>query len=177
VTARPRTLLPAALIGLVALLLTAPPLGAIWVPQNRQEFVNAVSKGEKGSKMETFVVDRSFDEVYRTLETRTSPCLDKQVERSAYVGYWEHSSSDYNPTLKRLGADRAEFTLQVVHRPRGVGHTPPAGGLYVMAMDLKRAGASRTEVVLYRPMMGFKNISKSLMQWAEGRSTDCPKLK
>jgi hypothetical protein len=127
--------------------------------------------------METFTVERSFDEVYRTLEARTTPCLDVKVERTAYVGYTEHSSSDYNPMLKRVGRDLAEFTLQVVHNPRGVGHTPPPGGLYVMAVDVKRAGASRTEVVLYRPVMGFKNIAKSLIEWAEGSDTDCPKLK
>ena len=161
----------------MALFLTAQPAGAIWVPQTKEEFVDAVAKGTKGAKMETVTVERSFDEVYRTLEARTAPCLDHKVERTAYVGYVEHSSSDYNPSLRRVGRDQAEFTLQVVHNPRGVGHTPPAGGLYVMALDVKRAGASRTEVVLYRPVMGFKNISKSLIEWAEGSSTDCPKLK
>ena len=169
--------LPAALIGLMVLFLTAQPAVAIWVPQTREEFVSAVAKGTKGAKMETFTVERSFDEVYRGLEARTTPCLDVKVERTAYVGYTEHSSSDYNPMLKRVGRDLAEFTLQVVHNPRGVGHTPPPGGLYVMAVDVKRAGASRTEVVLYRPVMGFKNIAKSLIEWAEGSDTDCPKLK
>ncbi|HET6374090.1 MAG TPA: hypothetical protein VFG76_12345 [Candidatus Polarisedimenticolia bacterium] len=175
--AKPRIVLPAALIGLATLLLTAAPAGAIDVPQTREEFVRVVAEGARGVKMETLVVERSFDEVYKTLESRTSPCLDIEVQRTAYVGYVERSSSDYNPALKRLGADRAEFTLQVVNRPRGVGHTPPPGGLYILAADFKRAGPSRTEVVLYRPTIGFKDITKSLMQWAEGSDTDCPKLK
>jgi hypothetical protein len=174
---KPRLLLPAVLIGLGALLLPAPPVRAIWVPQTREEFVDAVAKGTRGANMETSVVERGFDDVYRTLEARTKPCLDIEVSRTANVGYWEHSSSDYNPTLRRVGPDRAEFTLQVVNNPRGVGHTPPPGGLYIMAADLKRAGASRTEIVLYRPVMGFKEISRSIMEWAEGRSTDCPKLR
>ena len=175
--ARPRTPASAALIGLAALLLTPAPARAIDVPQSREEFVQAVSKGSRGAKMETFVVERGFDEVYKTFEARTNPCLDLEVRRTAYVGYVENSSSDYNPRIKKVGADRAEFTLQVVHRPRGVGHTPPAGGLYIMAADIKRAGAGRTEIVLYRPTMGFKNIGKSLIEWAEGGSTECPKLK
>jgi hypothetical protein len=173
---RPR-LLHAALIGLAALLLTAAPAGAIDVPQTREDFVRAVAAGARGVKMETFVVERGLDEVYRTLEARVSPCLDVEVRRTANVGYWEHSSSDYNPSLRRVGAGRAEFTLQVVHRPRGVGATPPPGGLYVMAADLKSAGSSRTEVVLYRPSMGFKDITKSFLRWAQGTATDCPKLK
>ena len=172
-----RIVLPAAVIGLAALLLTAQPVCAIDVPQTRAEFVRAVAAGARGVKMETLVVERSLDDVYRTLEARTSPCLDVEVRRTANVGYVETSSSDYNPTLKRLAPERAEFTLQVVHRPRGVGHTPPPGGLYIMAADLKRASVSRTEVVLYRPTIGFKDITKSFLQWAEGSGTDCPKLR
>jgi hypothetical protein len=162
---------------LAALLVSATPVRAIDVPQSREEFVQAVARGARGVKMETFVVNRGLDDVYRTLEARTAPCLDVEVQRSAYVGYHERSSSDYNPTLRRAGADRAEFTLQVVHRPRGVGHTPPQGGLYVMAVDLKRAGASRTEVILYRPSMGYKDVVKSFMAWAEEGATACPKLR
>lgn len=174
---RLRGLLPVGLAGLAALLLGAPPIGAIDVPQTRQEFVKAVADGARGAKVETLVIERGFDEVYKTLEARTTPCLDKMVQRSSYVGYWERSSSDYTPTLKRTGPDRAEFTMQVAHNPRGVGHTPPPGGLYIMAADLKRAGAARTEVVLYKPTIGFKNIAKSFVQWVDGQSTDCPKLK
>jgi len=172
-----RAALSAAMAALALTVLFAPAALAIWVPQSRAEFTDAVSKGTKGSKMETFVVNRGFDEVYKTLEARCIPCMDVKVERVANVGYVERSSSDYNPQLKRIGKDRAEFTMQVIHRPRGVGHTPPANGLYVMAADFKRAGAGRTEVILYRPAMGFKFISKSLMEWAEGKSTDCPKMK
>lgn len=175
---RPRPLVPVAAAGLAVLLLVASPLGAILVPQTREEFVRVVAAGHSGVKMESFVIERGFDEVYKTLEARSAPCLDKKVERSANVGYYEHSSSDYNPTLKRLGADRAEFTLQVIHNPRGVGGgPPPPGGLYIMAADLKRAGAGRTEVMLYRPTIGFKDITRGFMQWVEGKSSDCPKLK
>lgn len=169
--------MPAAVTGLPLLLLAASPAAAIEVPQTREEFVQAVAAGARGAKMETVVVERGFDDVYRALEARTNPCLDMEVRRTAHVGYVERSSSDYNPTLRRLSGDRAELTLQVVHRPRGVGHTPPPGGLFVMAADIRRAGPSRTEVVLYRPTMGFKDITRALLQWAEGASTDCPKLK
>jgi hypothetical protein len=177
VRARSAVLPFAGLTGLAALLLTAPPLGALQVPQTREEFVRAVTSGARGAKVETVVVERGFDEVYRTLEARTGPCLDIKVERTANVGYVEHSSSDYNPTLRRRGSDRAEFTLQVVHNPRAIGEKTGPGGLYIMAADLKRAGAARTEIVLYRPTIGFKNIAKTFLEWAEGRSTDCPKLK
>jgi hypothetical protein len=178
VTTRRRALALPALAALAALLLMAPPLGAIDVPQNPEEFRREVAKGARGAKMETRVVDRPFEEVYRALEARTTPCLDVTVKRSAHVGYYERSSSDYTPALRRLGPDRAEFILQVAHNPRGVGHTPPPGGLYLMVADVKRVGPSRTELVLYSPTIGaFKKIPASFVQWAEGSGTECPKLR
>ncbi len=171
-------LLPAGLLGLAALALLAAPAGAFDVPQTRAEFVRAVAAGRRGVKMETSVVDRGFEQVMRSLQARTTPCLDVVVNRSGWVGdHTEVSSSDYNPTLKRVGDGRGEFSLQVVNRPRGLGAKPPAGGLYVMAADIRRAGAARTEVVLYRPSMGYKAITKQFMAWADGSSEDCPKLR
>src|SRR5262249_22852692 len=152
--------------GVATLLLIASPAGAFQVPQTREEFVSAVSAGSHGSKMETFVVKRGLDDVYRTFEARTAPCLDVEIKRTGHVGYVEHSSSDYNPTLKRVGPDLAEFTLQVVHRPRAIGENTGPGGLYIMAADLKRAGSSSTQIVVYRPSMAYHEVAKSLMDWA-----------
>jgi hypothetical protein len=170
-----------ALAGVTALTLALIPAGtvaAIDVPQTRQEFVGAVAAGRGATRMETFVVERDLAAIYGLLERKTSPCLDVEVRRSGHVGtHREVSSSDYNPTLRRTGRGRAEFTLQVAHRPRGVGHTPPPGGLYVLAADLKALGAGRTEVTLYRPTIGFKPILRSLRQWVAGEEAACPKLK
>lgn len=155
-----------------------PSALAIDVPQNRQEFVVAVAAGAGATKMERFMVERGFDEVYADLEARAPACLDVEVRRSGFVGtHVEVSSSDYTPQVRKVAAGRAEFTLQVAHRPRGVGHTPPPGGLYVMAADLEAKGPGQTEVVLYRPTIGFKPVTRSLTEWLTGESTDCPKLR
>jgi len=153
------------------------PVLAIDVPQNRQEFVEAVAAGAGATKMEQFVVDKGLAEIYAVLEARVSSCLDVEVRRSSYVGYMEVSSSDYNPGLRKVSAGRAEFTLQVVNRPRGLGHTPPVGGLYIMAADLESQGSGRTEVSLYRPTIGFKPITRTLTQWLSGEDAACPKMK
>ena len=166
---------PAFVLGL--LLALVAPVAAIEVPQTRREFVQAVSEGRGATKMETLTAEMSLDQVYNLLEKKSTTCLDKVVNRSSYVGYHEVSSSDYNPTLKRVGKNKAEFALQVVHRPRGVGHTPPPGGLFIMAADLKSVAKNRTEVNFYQPTIGFKNISKTLRLWFAGEDADCPKLK
>ncbi len=163
---------------LVALIALAVPVPAIQVPQTRREFVDAVAAGARSVKMETFVVERGFDEVYANLQKKSSKCLNVQVKRSGFVGnQMEVSSSDYNPTLRKVGGNKAEFALQVVHRPSGIGPTIPAGGLYVMAADIRSLGKGRSEVVLYRPTIGYKDITRSLRQWAAGEDVDCPKLK
>ena len=131
--------------------------------------------GAGATKMESFVVDRNFDEVYRLLERKSSTCLDVQFKRSGFVGnQMEVSSSDYNPTLKRVGRTRGEFALQVVHRLRGVGHSPPPGGLYVMAADLRSLAGNRTEIVLHRPTIGFKNVTREHQAVGLGRRCGLP---
>lgn len=163
------------LIWITALVL---PVAAIKVPQDRKEFVDAVAAGARMTKVETLTVERNFGQVYGLLEEKSVSCLDVTVKRSGFVGtHWEVSSSDYNPTLRKVGRGKAEFALQVVHRPRGVGHKPPPGGLYVMAADITALGKNKTEVVFYRPSMGFKKIRKTMKKWIAGEDIGCPKLK
>ena len=160
-------------------LIAAPgaPAALINVPQNRDEFVQAVSAGKGATAAETFTSDQPLGKIYDLLTEKADACLDVEVRRTAYVGYVERSSSDYNPTLQLIGRTRAEFTLQVVHNPRAVGSSPPPGGLYVMAADLKSIDGDRTEIVLYRPTIGFKNIVESLKKWVDGDDAPCPKLR
>lgn len=161
-----------------SLLTITSVLFAIQVPQSRTEFIEAVAAGRGPTKVETVTVDRSLDDVVATLEQKSAECLDVVVKRSGYVGtHMEVSSSDYNPTLERIDADSAAFALQVEHRPRGVGHKPPPGGLYVMAADLTAIDEHRSEIVLYRPTMGFKKIAVSFKGWLDGSNEGCPKLK
>ena len=161
----------------LVLLSAASSARAIDVPQTREAFVAAVAGGAGMTKVETILSDRPLDAIYALLEEKTAACLDAKVNRTAYVGYVERSSTDYNPSLRRVAQDRAEFTLQVEHNPRGVGATPPAGGLYFMAADLRSIDAGHTEIVLYRPSMGVKGIVESLKEWFDGEPSPCPKLK
>lgn len=163
-------------VAFLAVLVSVAPSTAIDVPQTRQEFVQAVKAG-RGAEVETLRADQPLDKVCGVLQERSKACLDVKVKRTAYVGYVERSSSDYNPTLRRVGKDRAEFTLQVEHNPRGVGHTPPPGGLFMLAADLRSIGNGRTEIVLYRPNIGVKKIVASLKQWFDGDPAPCPKLR
>ena len=162
-------------IAVLTAIAAVAPAAAIDVPQTREEFVRVIASG-KGAGPETIRVQQPLDKVYAVLEERLAACLDVKVERTAYVGYVERSSTDYNPTLRHVGTDGAEFTLQVEHHPRGVGHTPPPGGLFMMAADLHSSGEG-TEIVLYRPKIGPGKITDSLKRWLAGEPAPCPKLR
>lgn len=166
-----------AAIALVLTLAPVVPAAMIDVPQTRQEFVKAVTDGRGATTVERFTTGQPLDKVVAVLQERAGVCLDVEVQRTAYVGYVERSSSDYNPTVRRAGKDRAEFTLQVAHRPRGVGHTPPPGGLFIMAADLRSIDGHRTEVVFYRSTMGVRKIVASLKEWFAANPAPCPRLR
>jgi hypothetical protein len=165
--------LPATAIAALACCATAL---AFELPQTREEFVKAVAAGKGATAVETITSDQPLDKVYALLQEKAGVCLDVTVKRTANVGYVERSSSDYTPTLRRVGKGRAEFTLQVANNPRGVGAVPPPGGLYYMAADF-RSVDGRTEIVLYRPTIGVKKIVASLKQWFAGDPAPCPNLR
>ncbi|HJQ99117.1 MAG TPA: hypothetical protein VJ826_12465 [Candidatus Polarisedimenticolaceae bacterium] len=165
-----------ALVVLPIVATLAVPALAIDVPQSRAEFVKAIEDG-RGADVETIQIAQPLDKIYPVLEERAKTCLDVTVNRVANVGYVEQSSTDYNPTVRRVADDRAEFTLQLAHNPRAVGSTPPAGGLYFMAVDLRATEGGHTEVVLYRPSLGTKKITESLKAWLAGDPAPCPKLR
>lgn len=163
---------------LVVVVAQIRPAAAFQVPQTRQEFVNAVAAGGRGTTTEKFTVDRGLGEVYSLLKERSSTCLDIEVRHSGFVGnQMEVTSADYNPTLKKIGKDKVEFALQVVHRPRAIGEKAPPGGLYVMAANIRPLGGRRSEVLLYRPTIGFKKVVNSFKQWVAGEDAGCPKMR
>ena len=163
-------------IGLVLSIGAAQASFAIDVPQTREAFVQAIASG-RGANIEILNVNQTLDTVYAVLEERAGACLDVEVPHIANVGYVEKSSTDYNPTVRRIAADRAEFTLQIAYTPRGVGDAPPPGGLFMLAADLQSIDGVRTEIVLYKPKIGVKTIASSLMHWFAGDPAPCPKLR
>ena len=166
------------LLGLVVVAAGMGQAAGFNVPQSREEFVKAVTTGARGAAVETLTVDRSVGDIYGTLKKTTSTCLDVTVKRSGFVGgQMESSLSDYNPTLGMIDGNRVEFSLQVVHRPRAIGENAPPGGLYVMVVNIRPLGARRSEVVLYRPTIGYKKVVTEFKQWVAGEDTGCPKMK
>ena len=129
------------------------------------------------AKAENFVVNKSFKQAVPNLTAKTESCLNKVVERSMTQGmYRERSQSTYRANVVRHSANRAEFTMQVKHNPRGVGADPPPGGYYLIVADIEEASPSSIKVNLYRPTMGHGDTVDAIRNWLQGKDDACPKL-
>ncbi len=159
--------------GIVGLALTA----CVKMPQTREEFRTAVSQGAFSAKAETFEVKRNFRQVVTHLQAKTSACLNKEVNRSMTQGmYHERSRSTYRASVQTPTTNRAEFTLQVTHQPRGVGADAPPGGFYLMVADIEAVSADTLRVNLYRPTLGHFGAVDAVRNWIHGKDDACPSL-
>ncbi len=162
------------LVGLSAgLILTA----CVQMPQTREEFRAAVAKGAFSTKAESFAVNKNFKQAVTNLSAKTDACLNKVVERFMMKGmYQERSRSTYRASVQTPAANRAEFTMQVMHNPRGVGADPPPGGFYLMVADIEAASPNSFRVNLYRPTLGHGDTVDAVRNWLNGKGDACPKL-
>lgn len=90
--------------------------------------------------------------------------------------YQEHTQSTYRANVQTPAPNRAEFTMQVMHNPRGIGADPPPGGFYLMVADLEAMSPNRFQVNLYRPTMGHGDTADAVRKWLNGKEVACPKL-
>ncbi len=147
------------------------------MPQTREAFRAAVANGAFSAKAESFGVNKGFQQAVKHLSAKTDACLNKVVKRSMMKGiYQEHSQSTYRATVQTPEANRAEFTMQVMHNPRGVGADPPPGGYYLMVADIKAVSANSFQVNLYRPTLGHGDTADAVRNWLNGKDDACPKL-
>ncbi|MGH2393487.1 MAG: hypothetical protein ACRDGH_08340 [Candidatus Limnocylindria bacterium] len=159
--------------GMAGLILT----GCVKMPQSREEFRAAVSQGAFSAKAETFVVNRNFTQTVTHLKAKTDACLNREVKRSMVQGlYQEHTRSIYRSSVQTRATNRAEFTMQVTHSPRGVGADAPPGGFYLMVADIEAVSPDNLRINLYRPTLGHGAAVDAVRSWISGRNDACPSL-
>jgi hypothetical protein len=159
--------------GMAGLILT----GCVTMPQTREEFRAAVAKGAFSAKAESFVVKKNFTRVVSHLKTKTEACLNKEVHRSMMHGmYQERSRSTYRASVHTPTRNRAEFTMQVTHQPKGIGADAPPGGFYLMVADIEAVSPDTLQVNLYRPTLGHGGAVDAVRHWLRGDDEGCPKL-
>ncbi len=146
--------------------------GCVKSPQTRYEFVSMVIADTSGSERETFVVERGLDDVLATLSRMSDACLARGSEYTAMSGgVIETVHTEMNPSIERIGADRAEMTVQFYN---GDSSAPP-GGFYVIAEDLTRDGTG-TRVDYYYATYGFDDVVDAIRAWTRGEDAECPDI-
>jgi hypothetical protein len=145
-------------------------------PQNAEEFRRAVP-GAFSAKVETFDVDRPFQDVARTFQNKATECLSMRIKSTTQSNTMNHVVvSAYKPTVL-VNAQRAELHLQQ-HHERGVMNVTkePGGGYYIMVTDAYPVDKKRTRIEMFRPTMGYDTLISAVKGWATGKNLGCPDM-
>jgi len=163
-------------LGTAAVAAAALSACAVNFPQNAEEFRRYVP-GARFGTVETFEVNRAFNEVGQTFRRKAAECLNVTVRSESRSQTSYHVvTTVYRPTV-RLSKQRAELHVQRDHTT-GVVYPGkvPSGGPYLMVVDAYPVGAARTRIEMFRPTVGNKALIDAIRGWATGDNLGCPDL-
>lgn len=145
-------------------------------PQTAEEFRTAVPGAFLG-EVETFEVNRPFNEVADTFQKKAPECLHMTIKTTSQTHMsYQVIVTTYNPTVL-VGADKAELHLQQHHEAGVLNVTKePEGGYYLLVADAYPVSKNTTRVELFRPSVGYDVLIKGIKGWASGDVLGCPDL-
>ena len=151
--------------------------GCVSHPQTAEGFRQALIKGAFLTKVETFEVDRPFNEVASTFQKMAPGCLNKTIKTtsSTYQSY-QVIVTTYKSTVL-VNPNKAELHVQFNHE-KGVMKVSkmPPGGYYMIVTDAQPIDGNKTKIDMYRPSAGNKPMIKAIKGWATGDNVGCPDL-
>ncbi|MDX1406369.1 MAG: hypothetical protein R3192_17690 [Woeseiaceae bacterium] len=146
-------------------------------PMTAEEFREAVRPGAFSAEMETFEVNRSFDDVAATFREKAPSCLSGRIKTTSQTNMsYQVIVTRYTPTVQ-VTPQRAEIHLQQ-HHEQGVMKISeePENGYYMLVTDAYPIDGSRTRIEMFRPAFGYKHIIQAIKGWASGDNLGCPDL-
>lgn len=150
------------------------------LPQNAEEQRNFVRKAGFGSAFETYVVNRPYYKVVKTLKANTRKCLNKKVKFTSCGGSTPGCNvrfRTYNPSFIQ-GRKKSELHVQVVESHSiDLAGKAPKGGLHVAVIDFIKVGKKKTKINVYT--MGgrnYRDIPQAVKHWAKATNLGCPDL-
>jgi|SRR5262245_2761282 len=145
-------------------------------PQTAEEFRKAVP-GAFTAKVESFQVNRPFDEVARTFQKKAPECLNVRVKSTSqtYMSY-QVIVSRFTPTVL-VSEKKVELHVQQHHEAGVLNVTKePEGGYYLLVADAYPSGNGMTQIDMYRPSMGHGVLIQAIKGWATGENVSCPDM-
>jgi len=150
--------------------------GCISHPQTPEEFRKAVPTAFS-AKVETFEVDRPFNQVANTFQRMGPSCLSKTIKTTSQTRTsFQVIVTTYKPTVL-VTPKKAELHVQFHHDQGVIGvGKEPMGGYYLLVADASPVSPSKTRIDLYRPSMGHGVLIQAVRNWATGENVGCPDL-
>lgn len=145
-------------------------------PQTADEFRQAVP-GAFMAKVESFEVNRAFDDVARTFEKKAPECLNVRVRTTSQTNMsYRVTVTSFKPTVL-VSDKKVELHVQQHHEAGVLNVTKePEGGYYLLVADGYPFGNGRTQIDMYRPTTGHGVLIQAIKGWATGENVGCPDM-
>jgi hypothetical protein len=145
-------------------------------PQTRDEFRQALTGGVPFGMVDTYVANRSFEDVVNTLKQKAEECLnvDKTMQRREGGMTTMRTKEEYRTAIRVVNSNLAEMTTQWQWRGVIILQKVPEGGFYSLAVDIERVPSSKTKLTFYGSSFGGKSVWTAIKQWSDGQLVPCP---
>ncbi len=143
----------------------------------------AIASGSDNVVKKSYIVKKSYSYVVKRWKKRANKCLSQKIKTTTTHGYGvfantQVSFKDFKPSLKVM-RKKTVLSIQMKHHGKNIGSNAinPPGGAYFMVLDAIPLKGNKTRINEYRwnlTMSNFGIVSKSIVNWASGRSKSCP---
>jgi hypothetical protein len=149
-------------------------LGCASTPQTADEYRRAAS-GSMVLAVERFEVHRAYNRVANTLEIMLAMCFEADARGDlSHDRDSQPADRQWHPTVIVADA-KTEMHVQGV-KEQGLAYwgQQPQGGPYVLVLDAFPAGVDKTQIVMYRPRVGYGALISTVKGWVTGEKQACP---
>jgi hypothetical protein len=160
----------------VLLLAVAGCVAHIGAPQSRDEFLTMMKPGGTFKNVDKSTVSRPFNTVVADLKDYADRCLSVRTSRAPnYATKESGGSTTYHPKVEVTANNAAVLSVQEEYGDKRANTGAPPGGIFVLAAEIRAAGASRTDVEIYY-VSARGPMAEFLKKWAAGDKARCPAL-
>ena len=148
--------------------------GCAVTPQTADEYRRTAS-GSVIATVERFEVDRSYNRVANTLELMVDMCFGANTRQARPSGgNRQTTGTQWHPTVI-VTDEKTEMHVQLA-KEQGITNMGqlPEKGQYMLVVDAFPAGGNKTEIVMYRPVVGYGSLISTVKGWVTGEKQACP---
>lgn len=149
----------------------------VTTPRSREGLKAASVKSPRMMIADSYMARRSLDAVAAALERKWRECCEVSVTTThankAGMTTSRHRDT-LHPKFRRVGNARVEMTLRMTTPGMIALNKVPAGGEYMVALDLERIAPNQTKLSWHSPRIGWKDSGERNKQWADGKDAPCP---